>query len=261
MNNSLKIILVFLIAAMAGFGGGYVYKVSTGDSRRSQDYDYESGFGSVSLPRSGTDSASEQHIQTVPADVAEPLATVPELSVSRAPVPELNVSRAKVTLAVVQDAYYYVVSGVRAETASDNLSYTLSDAYGHIYTSPNGKFPRVDANSSGTYSIVVTDLNSNMSSEPRQLRGFKIVNKVTDKLTASKLTEMIGSGDYDTQQKYLAGKLASNLKISCANEEYNRPTIQEVFLSVGLDGWTVTVTSVGYNYLGQVSSINLNASK
>lgn len=265
MNNTVKIILTFVLAAFVGFGGGYAYKVLTKDkvSYADEGYGY-GGSGGGTLPKSsntvpsmgngGSHNSLEPKSDAVTGNEPGLIEPTPSL--------ELNVSRARVSLTVGKDAYYYAVSGIQTDSPSDNLSYTLSDAYGHSYTSSDGYFSRVEANDAGTYSVTVKDLNTHRTSEPRQIQGFGKVAEISDKLTASDLTAMIGTGDYDGHKGQLTGKIVNDVRITCSNSEYgNRSTIQEVFMSVGLEDWTVSVTSVEYNCIGQVYSMNLNVSK
>ena len=174
--------------------------------------------------------------------------------------PELNVSDVRIRLVVGKNEYYYIVSGINAGDDANEISFTLSDDYGHIYTSIDGSFPNVAANKAGTYSAVATSA-SGLSSDAKLLKGFNIVQPVANRLTAGDLSSLFATGDYDGCKTLLEGKLAKNVVIKCTDTEYKCNTIPEVFMSVGLENWAVIVTSVEYNCLGQVSCIRLSVQK
>lgn len=251
MKRTIKIVLAFVLAVLVGFGVVYFLKM--------QSREKESVSGSettTQLPATSTPGArviTSEENSTLASELVEDTAN---------PVaPELVVSSARVSLSVGRTSYFYTVSGIRVNGNSEGITYTMTDSFGHRYTSNNGTFNKVEPNSTGAYTVIAQDSTSGMSSETKTIRGFNTVEPVQNKLTASDLTSMISTGDYDGNKPKLDGKLAKKVSIYSSSSDYSRSTIQEVFMSAGLEGWDVTVTSLEYNCLGQVMGVNLNAKK
>lgn len=253
MKNTIKIILAFILAALIGFG--VVYLIKTQVKRSQERKEVISGERTTELPvDTSAVSNSSGSISSDPVESTDLQIVPPE-------PPMLVTSGTRVTLYVGQNAYYYIVSGLKVKGNSNGIIYTLKDQFGHSYTSQNGSFPRVEANSAGSYTIIAKDSETDLSSDPKIIQGFNMVEPVANKLTSTELTEMIATGDYDKYSNKLDGRIAKKVSIHCTNSEYSRSTLAEVFMSVGLENWIVSVTSLNYNCLGQVSGINLSATK
>ena len=249
MNNVFKLILVFLIAMAVGFGTVILTKRSSGKDK--QEYQITEKIETEVPPATNDEqkSSDEDGISEV-------------IEVKEAPVaPVLVTNQTKVELYVGKSSYYYRVRGIKVSDESENIRFTLTDSFGHEYTSENGKFDHVEANSAGTYTVIAHNASTGLSSEPVIIKGFQTIKPVANRLTTSELTSIIMTGDYDGSKSMLAGKLAKHISIKCTNSEYSYNTIQEVFISVGLENWSVSVTSIDYNCLGQVTSIKLSAQK
>lgn len=247
MNNTIKLILVFLLAVILGFGVVIIVKKSNGEDTHPPT-DYPGSNGPVKIDT--TNVADTTFVGLKPKE--EPIA--PD-------APQLLTNRIRVQLYVGKTSYYYTVKGIQVSEESEDITYTLTDSFGHEYTSDNGEFTHVDANNAGTYTIVAEDAVTGLSSEPEIITGFKVVNPVASPLTASELTNLIMTGDYEGNEPQLKGKLAKSLSVKCLTPDYSYNTIQEVFISVLLENWTITVTSLEYNCLRQVTRINLSAQK
>lgn len=253
MKNTIKIILAFILAALIGFGVVYLIKTQGNRSTGGK------GVGAVGNP-TPISPVDISDVSNSPDGTSSDLVEGTDLQIVPEP-PVLVTSGTRVILSVGQNAYYYIVSGLKVKGNSNGIIYTLKDQFGHSYTSQNGSFPRVEANSAGSYTIIAKDSETDLSSEPKTIQGFNMVEPVANKLTSTELTEMIATGDYDKYSNKLDGRIAKKVSIHCTNSEYSRSTLAEVFMSVGLENWRVSVTSLNYNCLGQVSGINLSATK
>lgn len=177
--------------------------------------------------------------------------------------PELVKSSIYVHLSVGRRSYYYTVSGVRVSEGSDSIVYELSDDYGHLYTSEDGTFKKVLANETGIYRVTAKDNKTGLVSESHEISGINIQTEIENKLTASELTDFLRTGDYDREdiKSRLTETLSKSVKIACTDDDYKANTIQEVFMSVNLESWKVTVTSLEYDYLGKVIVINISTER
>lgn len=245
MNNTIKLILVFFLAVVVGFGVVILIKKPNGEDAPP-----------VLPPIIETDTVQ------VPGPTPVPFDSVTKVDIPITPVaPKLVTNKVWVALYVGKISYSYTVSGIKVNVDSGNIIYTLADSFGHKYTSNDGKFTNVKANSTGTYTVVAEDTATGLSSEPKFITGFKEIVPIASPLTASELTNMIITGDYDGNKSKLNGKLAKSLSVKCSNPDYTANTIQEVFMSVLLENWIITITSLEYNCLKQVTRINLSAHK
>ena len=80
-------------------------------------------------------------------------------------------------------------------------------------------------------------------------------------MSARELTEMIGTSDWDGNRVKLQGRMRNQITINCSDPEFEKKTIQEVFMAVLLEGWLVEVTDVSYDSLGKLYAITLKARK
>ena len=177
--------------------------------------------------------------------------------------PELNLSSVYVRLSVGRTSYHYAVYGLKVNGDSGSLMYELSDDYGHSYTSKDGRFNKVSANETGVYRITVRNTETDLKSEAYEISGFDMQSEIGNRLTETELTDFLKNGDYDREdvKSRLSETLTKSVKVVCDNADYNANTIQEVFMSVNLESWKVTVTSLEYDCLGRVRVINISASR
>lgn len=258
MNNKIKFILVFILAAVVGFGVVMLVKQSSEEGKHESPITPPS-IGSATV---GGETEKEKPDSMQSADTIVSFDVEEEVEELKPIAPELKTDQIRVRLYVGNSSYYYTVKGIGVSAESEGIVYTLTDVFGHEYTSDTGSFTQVSANATGTYTLVVHDTATGLLSEPKTIGGFNIIPPVANPLTATELTNIISTGDYDGNSHLLDGRLAKSFKISCSNSNYPiTNTIQEVFMSVDLDNWIIIVTSIDYNCLGQVTRINLNAQK
>ena len=255
MKNTIKLILAFLLAVIVGFGVVILVKKSNEKDKQITDMMTE-----VTKELENPEVINEDVIiVSVPTDIEN------KIIVPTAPItlfaPELVTDNIRVELYVGNTSYYYIVKGIKVRGESEGIVYTLTDSFGHEYTSDNGKFTHVAANSTGTYTVVAKNTVTGLFSDPEIITGFKVVNPVANPLTVSGLTSIIMTGDYEGNYSQLEGKLAKSISVKCSNSDYTANTIQEVFMTVLLENWIITVTSLEYNCLKQVIRINLSAHK
>lgn len=257
MNNKIKFILVFILAAVVGFGVVMLVKQSSEEGKHESPITPPS-IGSATV---GGETEKEKPDSMQSADTIVSFDVEEEVEELKPIAPELKTDQIRVRLYVGKSSYYYTVKGIGVSAESEGIVYTLTDAFGHEYTSDTGSFTQVSANATGTYTLVVHDTATGLLSEPKTIGGFNIIPPVANPLSASELTELIKTGDYDGNKSLIEGRLANSQKIKCSNSNYTANTIQEVFMSVYLENWIITVASLDYNCLGQVTCINLNAQK
>ena len=261
MKRAIKIIIAFIVAAFVGFGIVYLIKTQSSKSGSNKSVESTTSVTGSNMPSKvpvSDDSNSLVSKQEQPSVSSSGL--VESIPPQEAPV--INISAARVVLSVGKNTYYYTVSGIKSSGSSDGTTYKLSDSFGHTYTSNNGTFNRVVANNTGIYSVVAQDSSTGLSSEAKAINGFNIVDPIKNKLSASELSSLIATGDYNQDViNKLSGRMAKKVSINCDNSSFGRNTLAEVFMAVGLEGWNVTVSSLDYNCLGQVDVINLSATK
>jgi hypothetical protein len=251
MNTNLKLLLLFLLSAVLGFGC-MMLVVNLNDKKGGGT------TGEIVESKITTDIGGESiQGKTVEVDTTgdELSPVVPVIEIQ----PPVITSVGRPKLVVGMTEYFYNLSGVKLENTEGSFEYTLSDGLNQ-YTSATGKFTRVKANQSGTYNLTVTDLDAGLTSEVKVVKGFVIKTPIANKLKATELTAMIATADWDGSKPSLDGRMADTVKIQCSNPDYATSTIQEVFMSV-MEGWTVTVTSMQYDCLGRLSKVQINASK
>ena len=169
------------------------------------------------------------------------------------PPSELNVTLIKKKynpkLVVTEIDYSYKFEA--SVTPKGTYTYTLSDGYGHTYTSDDGKFKGVEANADGSYNLVVFDPKNNAKSQPITVTGFKVKKKIT-KITTSYVTATVRKGDFAKNGSKIKSKMASGCKIYRSG---GLTTLQEIFISADM-GNSPTAKSIKYNYLNQVTRID-----
>ena len=248
MKSNIKIALVFFLAFFVGFISVYVIK----------NRDLIADFITYEILNQGNDEPIIS--KTVMPDDNQDV-NIPPLAPQAPQVNQLElvVSKSPVALVVKKSEYYYKVKTIKVKGISTGVIYTLSDDFGHVYTSENGNFNniKVQPNSSATYKLVATYALTGARSET-VLKGFYVKTPISNKLTANELTAMIASGDYNDSK--LKGK-TRGVSISCSNPEFKPLTIAEACSKVLLEGWKVNVTSVNYNCLNEVTNISLSARK
>ena len=273
MNNGIKLLLVFLLSFAVGFGGVFAIKTlkekkedkttvsrvgSTGGGGSMGGGSTIGGGGSLGGGSTTTGSTSggevkktEEETKVVPA--------IPQRTIS------LDVKKARVNLAVGSTSYHYTVKGVQAkddETGAvltdAEVRFFLEDDYGHAYSSTTGQFDTVAPNQTGTYRIYAQDLTTQLKTQPSTITGC-VVKTPIQKLTASELTTIFNTGDKEGNEYKLKGKFAPSVKIVSLTSGFSPKSYQEVFIAVGLEGWNVTVTSLDYDCLGQITKITLRA--
>ena len=145
MNSKIKFIVVFFLAAAVGFGVVLIVKQLGGKDGQ------ESVTPSTEIIKIGEPEKVEIEIIQDTFKIVPPI----EFEVIKNPIaPELVTSNVRVKLYVGKTSYYYTVKGIKLREVSENIMYTLTDSFGHKYTSGNGEFTRVDANGTGTYTVV-----------------------------------------------------------------------------------------------------------
>lgn len=209
-------------------------------------------------------------VQLTEADPSETASSTEDISKTEAEVeitesvtysePVVNVSNVRVKAVVKQTEYYYSVTKLTA-SADGQIEYALEDNEGHSYTSSNGIFNKVAANNTGEYTVKVHDVDHNLVSAPKSIRGFSRLKPISNKLTAAELNSLFATGDYDGNRSSLQGRMAEEVTIINTSGNLNCPTYYEIFTAINLEGWTVSVESLGYDCLNRVSKIVINASK
>lgn len=243
MKTSVKIVSVFVLATLVGAGATYLIKSM-------QPKKTPVIMGGATLP-GGHEIASESKSVAAPINESEVVATVPVLVTTKVRVSP-NIGRL---------SYYYSASGFSVEGETEGITYVMTDNEGHSYSSEDGVFPQIVANSSGVYTVIARNNATGLESEPKTVGGFNELKPITNQLTAAELTQLIQTGDYDGCRSRLDGKVREKVTVRCSNPEYKYNTLQEVFLSVGLDNWEVKVSSVDYDCLNRVMAINFVATK
>ena len=264
MNKIIKFILVFVLAGAVGFGSVILVKKyirkDTVKMALVEDVKEVPEVGDSDIVSGANGEKKSANIELTPEDSTTVLSsdkkTIRGFEKSEPTSPILLVEDVKV---VPEVGDYYSVSGAKVKENSENIEFTLEDAFGHKYTSANGSFNHVEANETGEYNLVARDTNTGLSSDTKTIRGFNKKQPVANPLTEFELTEIIMTGDYDGNKSKLAGKLAKSISIKCSNSDYKPNTIQEVCMSVGLEGWNVKVVTLDYNVLSQVTKIYLEA--
>ena len=169
------------------------------------------------------------------------------------PPSELNVTLIKKKynpkLVVTEIDYSYKFEA--SVTPKGTYTYTLSDGYGHTYTSDDGKFKGVEANADGSYNLVVFDPKNNAKSQPIIVTGFEVKKKIT-KITLAKVTEYVRTGDYEKYGKKIEYKMAPGCKIYKSGV---KTSLQNIFIS-GNMGNLPTAKSIKYNYLNKATQID-----
>lgn len=273
MNNGIKLTLAFVLSVAVGFGAMYGARhlVSGFSARFSKvsagDYSGRFSEGSGGIGGSINDITSNRE-----GNVPSPLPKTDSLNehgiFSSSDIrPVLDVSKIKVRLAVGDTSYHYTVSGVIV-SASDgetdyvdgDLQYLLADKYNHRYESNDGQFNAVEPNSDGIYSLKVLDKKHRMAQDEVEIKGFTVRNPVT-KLTASELSRLFNTGDYSGSKSAMNGKFAPNVAVISSTDGFSPMSYMEVFTLVDLEGWSVTVTSLRYDCLNQITRIYLRANK
>lgn len=156
-------------------------------------------------------------------------------------------SKPRLVVTNVDYSYTYVAK----VTPAGVYTYTLSDAYGHTYTSADGKFSKVVANAEGTYELVVFSAEENAKSKPITVTGFKVRSKI-NKLTTAAATAAVRKGDYAKNKGAITSKMAKSCKIYRAGR---LTTLQEIFISADM-GNAPSAKNIQYNYLGQATRID-----
>lgn len=236
MKTYIKLLLVFIVAMLIGFGIMALVRNNG--------------------PKKGEEPDPIDHHDTVLVDHNADSTDMEKPVVEK---PVVDVNSVRVNLIVEKAKYYYSVRGVKCSVNAEGIEYVLSDEYGHTYISVDGRFPNVAPNANGQYVVVARYTDSGIESFPQIIRGFYVQNPISDKLTAEELTGLIATGDYDGNKASMDGRVADNVKINSTDPEYVCNTLAEVFMSVGLEGWTVSVISVEYNCLNKVIGVTLSA--
>ena len=258
MKIFLKSLLNFIVSALVGFGAIYLIR----------NYDvliesFNSLINSKEEVKEDDDKDRDKIDKIDKESIMDTTAIDKGKVLPVAVAPELNLSSVYVRLSVGRTSYHYAVYGLKVNGDSGSLMYELSDDYGHSYTSKDGRFNKVSANETGVYRITVRNTETDLKSEAYEISGFDMQSEIGNRLTETELTDFLKNGDYDREdvKSRLSETLTKSVKVVCDNADYNANTIQEVFMSVNLESWKVTVTSLEYDCLGRVRVINISASR
>ena len=259
MKIFLKSVLNFIVSALVGFGAIYLIR----------NYDvliesFNSLFNSKEEVKEEVKEDDDKDRDKIDKEsIMDTMAIDKGKVLPVAVAPELNLSSVYVRLSVGRTSYHYAVYGLKVNGDSGSLMYELSDDYGHSYTSKGGRFNKVSANETGVYRITVRNTETDLKSEAYEISGFDMQPEIGNRLTETELTDFLKNGDYDREdvKSRLSETLTKSVKVVCDNADYNANTIQEVFMSVNLESWKVTVTSLEYDCLGRVIVINISASR
>ena len=243
MKTSVRIVFVFVLASLAGAGVTFLIK-------NTHHKTAPVVVGGATLP-TGHEivSTSESLGETI---------SEPEVVVT---APVLDITKVRISPNIGRSSYYYSASGFSVEEETEGVTYVMTDNQGHTYSSEDGIFPQVEANNTGVYTVVAIVNATGKESEPKTIGGFNELKPIDNQLMATELTQLIQTGDYDGCRSRLDGKVRDKVAVRCSNADYQYNTLQEVFLSVGLDNWNVRVSSLDYDCLNRVISINLVATK
>ena len=259
MKIFLKSLLNFIVSALVGFGAIYLI--------RNYDVLIESFNYLINSKEEVKEEVKEDDDKDRDKIDKESIMDTTAIDKGKvlpvAVAPELNLSSVYVRLSVGRTSYHYAVYGLKVNGDSGSLMYELSDDYGHSYTSKDGRFNKVSANETGVYRITVRNTETDLKSEAYEISGFDMQSEIGNRLTETELTDFLKNGDYDREdvKSRLSETLTKSVKVVCDNADYNANTIQEVFMSVNLESWKVTVTSLEYDCLGRVRVINISASR
>lgn len=264
MNKAVLYILLFLVAAAAGFTATYFI---TKDSPR------PSGTTGIlaEVTRAEEPRVPEPVVEAPTTE--EPVVKVPavEEPVMEAPVAEAPKEEApKVKPVATEPEFEIVLSGKKVEAVGEGLfrlsgirtkggsgaavKYTLRDSEGHAYESLDGTFPEVQANTKGTYALKATETTTGRTAKPKYISGFKFVKPV-EKLSASELTALFNTGNGENLDK-VRSRVVAKPKVIC-----NTPgviTLSAILSAVNMDGLRANVTGVSYDANGKVSEIKVD---
>ena len=173
MKIFLKSVLNFIVSALVGFGAIYLirnYDVLI-ESFNSLLNSKEEVKEDVDKDRDKIDKESIMDITAIDKGKVLPVAVAPEL----------NLSSVYVHLYVGRTSYHYAVYGLKVHEDSESLMYELSDDYGHIYTSKDGRFNKVSANETGIYHVSVRNILTDMKSETLEISGFDMQPEIENR--------------------------------------------------------------------------------
>lgn len=280
MNNGIKLLLVFLLSFVVGFGGVFAIKTlktkiedkTTTVSRRS------GGGGGSSSGSTSQAGGSSSGVVTTGSGIGSGTTEAGTVQVAKQEQGlkhqveqialqqheiELDLRRVKVNLAVGSTSYHYTVKGIQAKDAESGdvltetqVRFYLEDGNGHSYQSTDGTFNDVAPTSGGSYRIYAQDITTNKKTGAETINGFVIKTPI-DRLSASELTSIFNTGDYASNSARLKSKCAPSVRIVNQTAGLAPNTYQEVFMAVDLEGWQVTVTALDYDCLGQITRITL----
>lgn len=263
MNKAVLYILLFLVAAAAGFTATYFI---TKDSPR------PSGTTGIlaEVPRAEESRVPEPVVEAPTTE--EPVVKVPavEEPVMEVPVAEAPKEEApKVKPVATEPEFEIVLSGKKMEAVGEGLfrlsgirtkggsgaavKYTLRDSEGHAYESLDGTFPEVQANTKGTYALKATETTTGRTAKPKYISGFKFVKPV-EKLSAEQLTALFNTGNGDNLAK-VKHNFVAKPRVKCNHPDVT--TLSAVFSRVWMDGLTANVTQVTYDGTGKISAITV----
>ncbi len=245
MKTSIKIVLTFFPAVIVGYGAMVLHN---------RDNKENPSQSKLSLEEPNHIRLSDTSATIINDTITSTTVSLP------IPKPVVNTSKVQVSLVVGYVSYSYSVRGIKVEGEGGNYLYTLYDDV-NKYTSEDGTFRKVQANTTGSYFLTVENVDNRIVSEPIELKGFNKQIPIENKVSARELTEMIGTGDWDGNRVKLQGRMRNQITINCSDPEFEKKTIQEVFMAVLLEGWLVEVTDVSYDSLGKLYAITLKASK
>jgi len=287
MNKVLSYILTGLVSMLVAFGCVYLVKSMTGPKAEKVATTRPSSAArpssasrptSASRPSSASRPASEP--KPAPAEVEtkaqepapaaqpapQPVATPEPAPAVQQPAPTVqqqapaaseDVAAPVILLSrmeLIQTAEgTFTVKNLRVKEAPvGELTYELSDKENHRYTSQDGQFEGVAPNSTGQYTLVVTDSGTGKNAS-RLVKGFILQKEVT-RLTEDQVAALFNTGNAGALSAH-KDQFVAKPKINCNQAGIN--TLSGVFQGVSMDGYTASVSNLEYDSLGRIVSMTV----